>query len=178
MLNEDLIEKYQELSHRYGKMLNVTTHPIPNIEKSSKLYREVLDKVKNMPIQILIENLNHLNGEQRPHVKEVIEICENVNQIMMCWDIGHEIMDGGYGHELAGSLKDKIANIHIHDIEKGVDHYPFKQGMVDMKKSIIALHDIQYKGNIVVEIALDYVSGDTFNEKLASYMKQFEKFKK
>ena len=64
-------------------------------------------------------------------------------------------------------------NIHIHTFNKTEDHYPIED--INKDKIVIEmLNNISkkgYKGQVVLEYALDYIEGENLNKKLEKYTK-------
>jgi len=180
---DEYLKYYNDLAIIYGSKIKLTVHASENIESISK-DREALIYIHKCIVQnkynleVLIENLNSINEIKRCNIYDVYEIIDN--EIMgITLDIGHYVYD--YSNDYTNlyiSHKDKIKNIHLHDINNKVDHYPFYFNKVNLQKVANFLKDILYNKSVVLEFALEYLEGDTFKDKIKEYIKQIEYVKR
>lgn len=134
-----------------------------DIKTTAKKMKEIINSTNH---SVALENLNSLH-KRRLDTYDVCKAIKKVNGLMLCWDVGHEIMSNGN----ADKCPIKPATVHIHDLHNG-DHYPFYYNNVDYKKVIKYLKAIGFDGNIVLEVAFDYLKGSTMKEKIKEYMNQ------
>ena len=166
--------------------INVVLHPLDakNLEKSKKItkkaikqiYRYIKSKKYENYIEISIENLNNLHGNDRLKREDLVEILEQNEKLKFTYDIGHE-----YAEQVQSKLEDEILlervnNIHTHTTRNNKDHYPIEaedEKMIHITKNIvntISKNKNYDKINVVLEYALDYMQGVTFKEKLEKYI--------
>lgn len=185
-LNEELLEYYNHISQITKQNIRITCHPIDkhqnidhNIFESYSLfdkYSNIINK-NNYNLTLLIENLNNLKGQIRPNLQDINPIYSYLNNVFLCWDIGHEVDNYECKYQLSNIQLEKLKNIHIHDIGPIEDHYPFDYDRTDYKRVMQYLKEINYKENIVLEIALDYLKGNNFDQKQINYIKQIQLLK-
>lgn len=184
-LLKSCLDYYNKLSLVYGSKIKLTIHPLEEkeikeaIDKSIKTLNFVSKYVKdnNYNIEILLENLNKLNGIVRCNINELISILDKTNIDGITLDLGHYVYD--YSNDFSNiPYMHNVKNIHIHDINNGVDHYPFYYNNVELNKIVKYLKDIKYNDSIVFEYALEYLKGITFEEKIIEYIAQIEYVKK
>jgi len=170
-----LLNTYLEFANLTNKEIIITFHPItkagiPQILTLVETYYSISELCNqivkyNYPFKICIENLNKLNGVKRPNIFELSPLLE-IEKLSLCWDIGHDVSDNICEYYLHDLLFKRIKNIHLHDI--GVsDHYPFYYGKTDYERSLLYLKNKRYNDNIVLEVALDYLMGNSYDEKIS-----------
>jgi sugar phosphate isomerase/epimerase len=178
---KEYLDYYNKLSTVYLDKLKLTIHPSDEKDikeatvNSINLFNAVNEYItkNNYNIEILVENLNKLNGKIRCNVNEVIHILDNVDIDGITLDLGHYVYD--YSNDYSNICNiDKIKNIHLHDINNNVDHYPFYYNNVKLDKIAKYLKEIKYNANIVLEYGLEYLKGTTFEEKINEYINQIE----
>lgn len=174
----DILTVYHQISQKLGYCANVVFHPIASpisikdsIEQTKKEFYKLIDLVLqyNLCINVSIENLNKmsdsLNRCRLEHLKDTLDI----DNLYFTWDIGHQVIDNECTYFLEKKYKNKLNNVHIHDIEKS-DHFPFYYNKIDLIKAFDYLININYSGSIVCEIGLDYLKSSTFEEKIKEYI--------
>lgn len=179
---KEYLHYYNQLALVYGNKIKLTVHASEN--KDSIIEdRKVLNfiheyiKQKEFNIEILIENLNKINEVKRCNIYDVYEIIDNANVDIdgITLDVGHYVYDYSNDYTtLYNHHTDRIKNIHIHDINNKVDHYPFYHNNVDLQKVANFLKDILYNESVVLEFGLEYLKGREFEEKIKEYIKQIE----
>lgn len=187
--NLNSIEEYKEyfdylnkISKVYKNEINMVFHPIYNedkqtsIEITEKYVDELLKyiEVKRYNMMLSIENLNDTEKMQRLKKEDIKKILKKYDKLYFTYDIGHEYIDGKgkIQTEIDSYFISKINNIHIHTFNKNEDHYPIENFNKD-KAIIEKLNNISqkiYKGQIVLEYALDYMEGENLKEKLEKYI--------
>ena len=180
---ENEIKEYIEFAVKMSKIMNrkinIVYHPINansineskrnteiQIEKIMK-YIEKNDYYKN--VEFSLENLNDINGIKRLKKEDLIEILEKQKDVKFTYDIGHAIIDGIKTEKLVNILEERLNNIHIHEYQKNLDHYPIKN--INEKEVIKKLLE-KYGNNktVVLEYALDYIEGENFENKFKNYI--------
>lgn len=163
----------------YGDKINIVVHSINESRKADSIARtqESMEVLfghlddKKYDLDVSIENLNVLNGQVRLVKEDLIEILQNHPNLKFTYDIGHEIVDGVYSINLKEILKARMNNIHISSHKNGIDHYPIgtreddQNALVRLVKTGVDLNETP----IVLEYGLDYVGGETFEEKVGRY---------
>lgn len=171
-ITEPLLEYYNNLAQKFGNKIKITIHPSNEDSLNFKLFEKLFETIntKKYDLKILAENLNLM----RFSLKHIETLLNQFDDLYWCFDIGHAVYDNEK-IKFSKKMLNKIKNIHIHDIINEYDHVPFyKNGIVDYIKLISFLDKTGYDDSIVSEIALDYLSGDTFEEKLVDYKKNIK----
>ena len=167
------LEYYEKLAQKYQKEIIITLHPAQSMKEDIKLFSRVMDEIKqrNFDYKLLIENLNL----HRFPLTDITILLNQFEDLYWCLDVGHAIYDNEY-IELSSNMKSKIKNVHIHDVAETYDHVPFYQdGRVNYIDAMNLLSNLEYDKAVVSEIALDYLEGTTYNEKLEDYKKNIKK---
>lgn len=185
MLNDlDTLRYYNSISKLYGSKLLLVSHPVHS-ESISNSVLESIDNLRvinelinelNFNLEVCVENLNPLNGLSRTRTSDIEAILSNSSKGMFCWDIGHAV-HAGDSTELSNLLKYKLRDIHLHDLNDGKDHYPFKYGSVDIYKISEYLDSLNYNGSIVHEIALDFLEGETTKQRHQEFLNEIKRVK-
>lgn len=144
----------------------ITIHPDPSKNCSKEKAKEILyEHIKsglkqlNKNQKILIENMPSLEYTlaDPKEIKEFIKKFKT-NQVACTWDVTHaKIAINKRYIDFPKILKNKIKEVHISDIKNNKDHLPLKKGNLNISKIIKALKDINYKGNIILEICTDNI---------------------
>lgn len=174
-LNKILIF-YHDISLILNHTVNLVLHPVDSYDTEIAISRthkflnnlSLLKKIHNFNLTFSLENLNNTYQHQRLNTKSLRTLIENHPDIYFCWDIGHEVSEGICDYQLKKTMRQALNNVHIHDIYSK-DHYPFTYGMTDYKRSIDYLNSTNYKGSLVTEINLAYLSGNSLLEKFRCY---------
>ena len=177
-------------SHTYLDFLNVITnntnivmHLLNNTEEHLIVANGYLDSMlkyienKNYNIQISLENLNIMNGKVRTTKEDIMFFLEKYPNLKFTYDWGHEIIDGVDIKELPKILADRLNNVHIHSYKNNQDHYPIED-MKKLKELINILNNINYKDTIVLEYSVDYIEGNTLEEKFINYINHAKEINK
>ena len=165
---------YDSLADITEQEIQVVLHPNENADFTIAQNNTVtlidnLNQIRNMykhRIQYSLENLNETR--YRLNTDKITPVIDQVN-VGFCWDIGHEVFENSCKYELNKSMKERLTNVHIHDV-KETDHYPFIHGNVDYIKAIDYLMTIGYTGAVVLEINPDLISHTGIYKKYESYM--------
>lgn len=179
----EYLEYYNELSSIYGKTLKLTVHPSEentveeSIRKSIKTLKYITEEItkNNFNLEILLENLNEHRAVKRSNIYEVYKIIDSVKLGGITLDMGHYVYDYSNDYtNLNNKYTGSINNIHLHDIKDKEDHHPFYYNNVKIKNAMNYLQKIGYNKSIVLEFGLEYLKGETFEDKISEYIKQIE----
>lgn len=178
---KEYLEYYNKLSLVYGKTIKLTIHPAAensleySINKTIEVFNYINKYVKdnNLNLEILIENLNKYENKMRCNISQIYEIIDKLNIDGITLDMGHYVYDYSNDYiNLNNKYVNKIKNIHLHDINGAKDHFPFYYNNVKIKEAISYLKSIDYKENIVLEFGIEYLNGNTLEDKIDEYVKQ------
>ena len=186
MIREYIIRSIEAASILGAKIIVI--HPANKwrFKENIELFNSFLPYAKAYNIKIGVENM-----WERPYPKaETISPCAcslfddftktleglDPNYFVACLDIGHAEMFGkGYAVELIHALGHRLEAIHIHDNDLAHDnHWIPGQGNINFNDIAIALREINYKGDITLEVVND--KDDDINNKLdiiASFSQKF-----
>jgi len=175
----DMAEYYHDLAEKSEQRVNVIIHPLISVNPESGMYQTLqrLYTLQNhidqhgLYLDLLVENLNPLNNIKRCEVSHIKQILDELS-VWFCWDIGHDKLCGNHSYTLPLKNAMRLKNVHLHDVHGPKDHCPFYSGRTIL--GLDYLKSIGYNGNMVLEIALDYLNGDTLHEKQIKYVEQFE----
>lgn len=177
------LEYYNKISLIYGGKIKLTMHPAEEISKKDSIIKTI-EKIEyiteyiqknNLNLEVLIENLNEHSGIIRCNIYEVYEIMDNLKIDGITLDMGHYVYDYSNNYTSLDKYIDKIKNIHVHDVDNGRnDHHPFYYGNVKVEEMAEYIKKIKYNENVVLEIGLEYLNGETFKDKMSEYIKQIE----
>ncbi len=133
-----------------------------NEEESYKKNIQYLDKfvkiASELNIKIAIENGTNMEKNVTPGVDELIRIVDYYNNLYnrkvlgICFDFGHaNVAKLNIYNELI-KIGDRLIVTHIHD-NYGTDthNFPYK-GMIDWKATYKGLVDINYEGELTLEV--------------------------
>lgn len=180
---ENEIKEYIEFAVKISKIMNRKTnivyHPINanSINESKRKTELQVEKIMKYiekrnyceNIELSIENLNDMSGLKRLKKEDLIDILNKQTRLNFTYDIGHEIIDGIKTEKLVNILEERLNNIHIHEYQKKLDHYPIKN--IKEQKEIKELLEKYGKNkNVVLEYALNYIKGENFETKLKNYI--------
>jgi len=189
ILEENVIEQYlkyyNEIAFVYGNKIKLTIHPdtessrYESIQNTIKIFKHINKYVykNNLNLEILVENLNELHGTYRCNIYQVYEIIDKLMIDGITFDMGHYVYDYSNDYtDLNNEHVNKIRNIHIHDINEDnrTDHYPFYFNNVKIQEIVKYINTIDYKESIVLEYGLEYLEGESFEDKISEYIKQIE----
>ncbi|MEG2275387.1 MAG: sugar phosphate isomerase/epimerase [Clostridia bacterium] len=192
MLSENVLEIYEylklynELAKIMEDKIKIVYHPYKDESKENIIYKTtvILKRLnKNIEdfkynIELSIENLEDVENVKNLKIDELSGIIDKVKNVKITYDIGHMVLENKNPYTISEKIYSKITNVHIHDISaSNIAHYPFSCGKVDLKATMVFLKKIKYTGDIVAEIALDYLQGITYEEKLDAYLKEVENIK-
>ena len=181
--NEKSIKEYLDFAVELAKItndkINIVYHPEEtfeyknSIEETRKtieqLFKCIRENKYSKYIDISIENLNNMGDMVRLKKEDLIQFLDEEENLKFTFDIGHEIVDNIETTELPEILSKRLNNIHIHTHKGSTDHYPIEN--LNNEKTIKELL-IKYskKQNIVMEYAINYIEGKSFEEKLENYI--------
>jgi hypothetical protein len=120
-----------------------------------------------------------VDKEYRLKKEDLSKVVEN-EDLFLTYDMGHELEEFGKINYPDNHIFNKIRNIHIHDSNDGIDHYPIYNSSINFNiilNGIKYLKDNNYKYNIVYEYDLYKCSGDTIIDKVKDYLNSIENIK-
>ncbi|MDD2376684.1 MAG: TIM barrel protein [Clostridia bacterium] len=185
---ERYLQYYNQIALIYGEKIKLTLHPATEGSRYESIIKTI-ETVKHinkyiernkLDIELLIENLNEHNGMLRCNIYQVYEMVDSLKTNGVTFDMGHYVYDYSNDYtNLDNEHADKIRNIHIHDIDNNRDdHHPFYYNNVKIQEIVKYINEINYKENIVLEYGLEYLEGETFEDKITEYIKQIEYVKR
>ena len=144
---------------------NCAVHPAVNVGSGANIvfFKRLEDISRKTGVRIALENLYgcdldgnivSCNVSTANGLKECLaglsEDCFGI-----CLDVGHAEVVGESAAEMIRELKDKMIAIHLHDVDLVHDNHalPFTE-KVDFAPIIQALRDIDYKGDVTLEVVL------------------------
>lgn len=183
------LEDVDKVAKVYGKKVNVVLHSKEDddLKKSiedTKIYvKRILDFIddKKLDVVISLENLNHHHGHQRVNMSLIDNILVDFDTLKFTYDIGHDIFDNVKNSELTNLQKEKINNVHLHNVHEGKDHvtmFKTPENVEYLKSAINNLKKMNYSGNVVIEVGFDFYEGETNLEKLKNYINSVREIKK
>lgn len=174
--NKKDIEKarfWLKKSINLAKQLNskfIILHPDLPVNCQKHRAKEILyDHIKyglrliNKNQMILIENMpsRRYTLSKPKEIKDFVSSLKS-SRVGCVWDIPHSKLAMGNKYlEFPKILRNKIKEVHISDIKNKKDHLPLGKGNLNIKEVIKNLKDINYKGDIILEI----LSGDIYHIK-------------
>lgn len=174
-----------EISKITTQKTNIVFHPInaKNIlkskEQTNKYVKELLKYIeqKNYEknIELSIENLNDIKEVKRLKKEDITDILNQNQKLKFTYDIGHELVDKKEAKIEQNILIERINNIHIHTHIEQQDHYPLTKNKKDKEITTQIIEKIKRQNNnisVVMEYALDYIEGKTFEEKIKNYISE------
>lgn len=179
------LKKLEEYSNYLNKKIVVTFHSVYDINKeisinkTKEYMRKIIENITSDNLILCLENLNNLDKEYRLKKEDLSKVVEN-EDLFLTYDMGHELEEFGKINYPDNHIFNKIRNIHIHDSNDGIDHYPIYNSSINFNiilNGIKYLKDNNYKYNIVYEYDLYKCSGDTIIDKVKDYLNSIENIK-
>ena len=137
---------------------------------------KINDELKNEKnIELSIENLNDIKEVKRLKKEDITDILNQNQKLKFTYDIGHELVDKKEAKIEQNILIERINNIHIHTHIEQQDHYPLTKNKKDKEITTQIIEKIKRQNNnisVVMEYALDYIEGKTFEEKIKNYINE------
>ena len=193
--NQEVLTKYLDDLHTlakiYGKKIDVVFHSLEfddlekSIEDTKEYIKNILEYIRknNYEITISLENLNYHHNRKRININLIDKVFENLKQypeLNFTYDIGHDIYDTQKPTKLSNIQKEKLNNIHIHNIKNNEDHHIICKNcetIKELRETIKYLKEIGYKGPIVLEEGIDRYEGKNMRECVRNYIKSFKEKK-
>lgn len=181
----EYLTNIDEISRKLECEINIVFHSVEmknvvdSISSTNKFIEEII-KIKeknNLKIKISLENLNFLNNTKRINVDDIDIILDINPQINYTYDMGHDIFDNYNVSKMSELQKERLNNVHIHYYIDKEDHYPITKEKTDLEiieKGFNILREAKYNGNVVLEYGIDFMKGNTYEEKLIDYIKSFK----
>lgn len=188
-MNDVELKKYldnaNKLAKIYGKKINIVFHSIEqenlknSISKTIEYIDDILKYINNNNYELIVslENLNYHEDIKRINMSLIDNVLKEFNDIYFTYDIGHDIYDNIKFSKFTTIQKEKLNNIHIHNIKNNEDHHVIKsncESILELQKFMKYLKDIKFDGTIIKEEAIDRFSGDNLKEQLNSYIDSFK----
>lgn len=130
-------------------------------KRSEEALRELIAFNRNYGMRLLIENVGDRNTSlftQEEYAQFLDGAPSDVGYLV---DIGHAHLNGWDIPKLLSNVKDRLYAVHIHDNDgKSDQHLPARQGTVDWKPVLSALHSVGHTVNLVLE----YKSGTSLRK--------------
>lgn len=111
--------------------------------------RQLFAMAEELGVEASVENMPEGLDTMLSSPREVEELGEEVAGAKFTFDIGHA-STWGRPEELAGTMGERIANVHIHDNLGNDEHLAVGDGGIDFKRVISELEG--YNGAVVVEL--------------------------
>jgi sugar phosphate isomerase/epimerase len=119
-----------------------------------KSLREIISHSQRLGVQIMLENVPKSSSGIHK-LDEFKYIIDNVQGLNVHLDIPHAFTSGGMQAiiDYIRTFRKKIVHIHWHD-NNGVydEHLPIGEGLIDHKKVVKELKNINYKRTITLEV--------------------------
>lgn len=182
----EYLDDVNKLSIVYNKSINVVLHPLENddfevsILETINYIKEIISYIKhnNLNIIISLENLNFHHNRKRINVNEIDQILIKEETLKFTYDIGHDIFDNQTNTKLTKIQKQKINNLHLHNINENKDHQIINSNKKNIKYIKKALTDAKkYTNKIVLEVGIDFYKGENYQEKIINYINSIEEIK-
>ncbi len=180
----DYLEYYNKIAGIYNSKVKLTIHPAMEDSKEASIIKTIdtlkfvteYIKKSNLNLEVLLENLNQIEGMLRCNIFEVYKIVDKVCIAGITLDVGHYVYDYSNNYKgLENTYVSNIKNIHIHDVDNiRKDHHPFYYGNVKVNKTVEYIKKINYKENIVLELGFRNLKGENFEDRIEEYIKQME----
>lgn len=99
---------------------------------------------------------------------------EQAGCLQLTIDIGHlHCQQEGAIAELLDRWHGRLVNVHIEDMRRGVhEHLMFGEGDIDIAAVVAALHEIEYRGPVTVELPRHSHQGPAVAERAHDYLRQ------
>lgn len=180
IINE--IKFYGKISKLWGE-INITIHPTNNMTETLNLFNILLTTIKlnKYNLNLCVENLNDINGRKRFHTNKILYILKIFPELFLTIDVGHQIMENEFNCNF-DKYKNKIKNIHLHNVCNNKDHLPFTNcdnNISDIREFKKYLGGMNYGGNIIFEIGYPfmktYISQQPYNIEITEVIKEYIK---
>lgn len=182
------LEDVGAIGKKYGKNINVVLHSNEDddleksIEDTKVFVKRIMDFIreKSLDVTISLENLNYHHGHQRINVSLIDNILKEFEDLKFTYDIGHDIFDNKENSKLSDLQKQKINNVHLHNVHNGKDHvtmFKTPENVQYLKNAVWSLEEMNYEGNIVVEVGVNFYDGETHLEMISNYIRSIKEIK-
>lgn len=187
---KDYLDCVNMIAKDLSYKVNIVFHSVndkKNMEEKIKETKEYIKSIRKyisvskLNVNPSLENLNYRNGVKRINVGEIYEVLNSFENLNFTFDIGHDLFDNKRVSTLSKVQQERLNNIHIHSILNNEDHHIIEENSPDLEeieKGVKYLKNIGYTGDIVLEYSVDYLKGNTIEEKIEYYVKSFDFFKK
>lgn len=180
----------KELGYVYNKRPHIVFHSqsssgiatsiLDTITCINKIFNYINEKdIKNIE-NISIENLNYVCEYIRLNKENLTPILAENTKLKFTYDMGHALIDGILESKLDNFFLKRLSNIHIHTFKDNEDHKAIDMNdkyLTKLKTSLVYILQSGYTGPIVLEYSFDYISGNTTEDKIISYINSAKTFK-
>lgn len=176
----------KDISIVQNRKINITIHPCDSTSielskiKSEEMINLIMSYIYENNLEkyfdISLENLNSVEGYYRLTKPDVLNLLNINNNIKFTYDIGHEFADGANKVKIPKIIYNRISNIHIHTYIDKKDHLPITNynDCKFVKETLLSLLKKGYNKAIVLEYAIEYMNGNSFEEKFKAYINSFK----
>jgi sugar phosphate isomerase/epimerase len=74
------------------------------------------------------------------------------HRVSICLDVGHLALQGGDALAFLAQHRDRIREIHLHDVKPARDHLALGQGQLDYAALLEKLAEVNYQGPVILEV--------------------------
>lgn len=176
------LDEVEHLALFLDRKIHIVYHPFGGtteesaLEKTNHLLAELLIYCyqKKYHLILSLENLEHRVGSVRLDKEEIVPVLYNNIDLHYTYDLGHELRDYGNITDVDHLLLERLNNVHLFRNEREITHLPLTDGDIDKEKwvkSLLYLKQSGYQGSVVLEYDFYQMEGETFEEKIISYLK-------
>ncbi len=132
-------------------------------ENALEVFRYAIKLSKNSSIKFAIENMTFdayplLNGRN-----DFAKVFEMIPELSFLYDIGHDVRNNVSTYQFF-ELKNRISEVHMHDVVDSLDHQSIGKGRLDLKQ-ISKNKELLNKIPVVFEHAANVSEADILEEK-------------
>ena len=126
-----------------------------SIRLNVEFFKRLQERVRPKTVGLAFENIMRCDFSSADVLIAICEEASKYGKVGVCWDTGHANLSEGVNQgdsirKLGGWLK----CLHIHDNHGKFDEHTLPMmGTIDWRKIMVALRDIDYKGDFVYESA-------------------------
>lgn len=181
-VQKKFLDEVERLALFLERDVPIVYHPFASeteeasLEKTNDLMAELLIYCyqNHYHLRLSLENLEHRKESIRLGKEEIVPVLYNNIDLHYTYDLGHELRDYGNITDVDHLLLERLNNVHLFRNEKEVTHLPLTDGDIDKEKwvkSLLYLKQSGYQGSVVLEYDFYQMEGETFEEKIISYLK-------
>ena len=152
------------------------------IEENKKTYQKVVELAGSRNVGLAFENVSDFRFKRRfaSTANELIALIEDYSStgIMACWDFGHANLT--YGPQQTYAIKrigKYLRALHFADnFGERDDHVAPFLGQIKWEEIMKALHDVDYKGAIVLEVMQNNNMPDSLKNASMNFLTEICKY--